>query len=180
MSRIGKKPIAIPTGVKVAVDKRRVNVEGPKGKLSYEMPEGLSVDMESGILTIGRRSDHRTARALHGLSRSLIANMVHGVSAGFERKLEIVGIGYRAQLQGRNLQLALGYSHPVIFPLPEGVQAEVERQVSITLRGADKALVGQTAADLRGLRKPDPYKGKGIKYAEEHVRRKVGKKAGAK
>src|SRR6266571_2724909 len=128
MSRIGKKPIVVPPGVKVAVH----------------------------------------------------ANMVHGVKDGFERKLEIVGIGYRAQVQGKNLQLALGYSHPVIFPLPDGIQAEVERQVSITLRGADKALLGQTAAKLRALRKPDPYKGKGIKYADEHIRRKVGKKAGAK
>jgi large subunit ribosomal protein L6 len=112
--------------------------------------------------------------------RSLIANMVHGVKDGFERKLEIVGIGYRAQVQGKSLQLALGYSHPVIFPLPEGIQAEVDKQVSITIKGADKALVGQTAAKLRELRKPDPYKGKGIKYSDEHIRRKVGKKAGAK
>src|SRR4030095_10127173 len=131
MSRIGRKPIPVPQGVKVAVDGVAVRVEGPTGKLSH----------------------------------SLIANMVHGVKDGFERKLEIVGIGYRCQLQGKNLQLALGYSHPVIFPLPDGIQAEVEKQVSITLRGADKALLGQTAALLRGLRKPDPYKGKGIKYA---------------
>jgi large subunit ribosomal protein L6 len=136
--------------------------------------------VDSSVVKIERSSDHRNLRALHGLTRSLVANMVHGVKDGFERKLEIVGIGYRAQLQGKNLQLALGYSHPVIFALPEGVQAEVEKQVSITLRGADKALLGQTAAQLRALRKPDPYKGKGIKYAEEQVRRKVGKKAGAK
>jgi large subunit ribosomal protein L6 len=118
-------------------------------------------------------------RALHGLARALVANMVTGVKDGFERKLEIVGIGYRAQLQGRAIQLALGYSHPVIFALPEGVTAEIDRQVSITLRGADKAVLGQTAAKLRALRKPDPYKGKGIRYANEVVRRKVGKKAGA-
>jgi large subunit ribosomal protein L6 len=138
------------------------------------------VAVDSSEVKIERSSDHRTVRALHGLTRSLVANMVQGVKDGFQRKLEIVGIGYRAQLQGKNLQLALGYSHPVIFPLPEGVQAEVEKQVSITLRGADKALLGQTAAQLRALRKPDPYKGKGIKYAEEQIRRKVGKKAGAK
>jgi large subunit ribosomal protein L6 len=180
MSRIGKKPITVPAGVKVAVEANTVNVEGPKGKLSQAIPAGLSVTMDTNVLTVGRSSEHRTARALHGLTRSLLANMIHGVKEGFERKLDIVGIGYRAQVQGRNLQLALGYSHPVIFPLPEGVQAEVDRQVSITLRGADKALLGQLAAELRSLRKPDPYKGKGIKYAEEHIRRKVGKKAGAK
>jgi large subunit ribosomal protein L6 len=180
MSRIGKKPISVPQGVKVAVDGSTVRAEGPKGKLSQSIPSSLSVKMESNVLTVGRSSDHRTVRALHGLTRSLLANMVNGVKDGFERKLEIVGIGYRCQLQGKALQLALGYSHPIVFPLPEGIQAEVERQVSITLKGADKALVGQTAAKLRELRKPDPYKGKGIKYADEHIRRKVGKKAGAK
>jgi large subunit ribosomal protein L6 len=180
MSRIGKKPIPVPQGVKVAVEGALVKVEGPKGKLSHSVPRGLSVAVDSSEVKIERSSDHRTVRALHGLTRSLVANMVQGVKDGFQRKLEIVGIGYRAQLQGKNLQLALGYSHPVIFPLPEGVQAEVEKQVSITLRGADKALLGQTAAQLRALRKPDPYKGKGIKYAEEQIRRKVGKKAGAK
>jgi large subunit ribosomal protein L6 len=180
MSRIGRKPIPVPQGVKVAVDGAAVRVEGPKGKLSHSLPGGISVKSEAAVVTVGRSSDERNVRALHGLTRSLIANMVHGVKDGFERKLEIVGIGYRAQLQGKTLQLALGYSHPVIFPLPEGIQAEVEKQVSITLRGADKALLGQTAALLRGLRKPDPYKGKGIKYAGEYIRRKVGKKAGAK
>src|SRR5215831_9861733 len=141
MSRIGKKPIPVPAGVKVAVEANTVNVEGPKGRLSQSIPAGLSVTMDTNVLTVGRSSEHRTARALHGLTRSLLANMIHGVKEGFERKLDIVGIGYRAQLQGRNLQLALGYSHPVIFPLPEGVQAEVDRQVSITLKGADKALL---------------------------------------
>jgi large subunit ribosomal protein L6 len=180
MSRIGKKPIPVPQGVKVAVDGNTVRAEGPKGKLAQAVPTPLSVKLEGSVLTVERSSDHRNVRALHGLARSLLANMVHGVKEGFERKLEIVGIGYRAQLQGKSLQLALGYSHPVIFPLPDGIQAEVEKQVSITLRGADKALLGQTAAKLRGLRSPDPYKGKGIKYADEYIRRKVGKKAGAK
>ena len=180
MSRIGRKPIPIPQGVTVAIEGNTVRVEGPKGKLSHTLPAGVSVAAGGNVLTVGRSSDHRTVRALHGLTRSLIANIVHGVKDGFERKLEIVGIGYRAQLAGQNLQLALGYSPPVIFPLPEGVQAEVEKQVSITLRGTDKALLGQTAAKLRALRKPDPYKGKGIKYAGEYIRRKVGKKAGAK
>jgi large subunit ribosomal protein L6 len=180
MSRIGKKPIPVPQGVKVAVEGSTVRVEGPKGKLAQLVPDNVSVRVESNVLTVDRSSDHRNVRALHGLTRSLLANMVHGVKDGFERKLEIVGIGYRAQVQGRNLQLALGFSNPVIFALPEGVQAEVDRQVSITLKGADKALLGQVAAKLRALRKPDPYKGKGIKYAEEQIRRKVGKKAGAK
>lgn len=180
MSRIGKKPIPIPQGVRVAIEGNTVQVNGPKGRLSQTLPVGVSVTADGSVLTVARSSDNRSVRALHGLMRSLLANMVHGVKDGFERKLEIVGIGYRAQLAGQNLQLALGYSHPVIFPLPEGVQAEVEKQVSITLRGADKALLGQTAAKLRALRKPDPYKGKGIKYAGEYIRRKVGKKAGAK
>lgn len=180
MSRIGKKPIPVPPGVKVALEGATVKAEGPKGKLSQSIPSGVSVSMESNVLTVARDSDHRNVRALHGLTRSLLANMVTGVKDGFERKLEIVGIGYRCQVQGKALQLALGYSHPIIFPLPDGIQAEVERQVSVTLRGADKALLGQTAAKLRALRKPDPYKGKGIKYADEHIRRKVGKKAGAK
>lgn len=179
MSRIGKKPIPLPQGVRVAVEGREVRVEGPKGRLSHAVPPVLTASVKDGRLQVFRSADHRSARALHGLTRSLLANMVQGVSEGFERKLEIVGIGYRAQLQGKNLQLALGYSHPVVFPLPEGIQAEVDRQVFITLKGADKALLGQTAARLRSLRKPDPYKGKGVKYVEEVIRRKVGKKAGA-
>ena len=179
MSRIGRKPIPLPEGVKVAVEGQEVRVEGPKGKLSQSVPSVLTVEVKDGQLQVGRTSDQRSAKALHGLARSLLANIVQGVSQGFEKKLEIVGIGYRAQLQGKSLQLALGYSHPVLFPLPEGIQAEVDRQVLITLRGADKGLLGQTAARLRSLRKPDPYKGKGVKYVEEVIRRKVGKKAGA-
>lgn len=179
MSRIGKKPIVVPQSVKVAVDGQTVRIEGPKGKLSHVVPSGLTVSVEESRLAVGRGADHRTARALHGLTRSLLANMVRGVTEGFEKKLEIVGIGYRAQLQGKNVQFALGYSHPVIFPLPEGVQAEIEKQTLLTLKGADKALLGQTAAEIRALRKPDPYKGKGIKYADEVIRRKAGK-TGAK
>jgi large subunit ribosomal protein L6 len=180
MSRIGKKPIPIPAGVKVRVDVGSVSAEGPKGKLSQPVPSGLSAALEANILTISRATDDRRARALHGLTRALVANMVSGVKDGFERKLDIVGIGYRAQMQGKAIQLALGYSHPVIFPLPDGITAEIDRQTAITLRGADKALLGETAAKLRALRKPDPYKGKGIKYSDEVIRRKVGKKAGAK
>ena len=180
MSRIGKKPVPIPQGVKVQVADGTVRAEGPKGKLSQPVPAPLSAKVEGNVLVIARPDDDRHVRALHGLTRALMANMVSGVKDGFERKLEIVGIGYRAQMQGKAIQLALGYSHPVIFPLPEGITAEIDKQVAITLRGADKALLGQTAAKLRALRKPDPYKGKGIRYLGEYVRRKVGKKAGAK
>jgi large subunit ribosomal protein L6 len=180
MSRIGKLPIPIPQGVKIQVDGASVRAEGPKGKLSQPVPSGLTTRVADGAIVIERSSDERQVRALHGLARALVANMVHGVKDGFERKLDIVGIGYRAQMQGKNIQLALGYSHPIIFPLPDGVTAEIDKQVAITLRGADKAVLGQTAAKLRALRKPDPYKGKGIKYSGEVIRRKVGKKAGAK
>jgi large subunit ribosomal protein L6 len=180
MSRIGKKPIPIPQGVKVQVEGSTVRAEGPKGKLMQPVPAGLQAKVDNGSLVIDRQGDDRRVRALHGLTRSLVANMVAGVEDGFERKLEIVGIGYRAQMQGKAIQLALGYSHPVVFPLPDGISAEIDKQVGITLRGADKALLGETAAKLRALRKPDPYKGKGIKYSDEVIRRKVGKKAGAK
>jgi large subunit ribosomal protein L6 len=180
MSRIGKLPIPIPQGVKIQVDGATVRAEGPKGKLTQPVPSGLTPRVADGTIVIDRASDERHARALHGLARALVANMVTGVKDGFERKLDIVGIGYRAQMQGKNIQLALGYSHPIIFPLPDGVTAEIDKQTAITLRGADKAVLGQTAAKLRALRKPDPYKGKGIKYANEVIRRKVGKKAGAK
>jgi large subunit ribosomal protein L6 len=178
MSRIGKKPIPIPQGVKVHVEGATVRAEGPKGKLAQPVPFGLSARLDNGTLVIGREGDDRRVRALHGLTRSLVANMVTGVKDGFERKLEIVGIGYRAQMQGKAIQLSLGYSHPVIFPLPDGVTAEIDKQVGITLRAADKALLGETAAKLRALRKPDPYKGKGIKYTDEIIRRKAGKAAG--
>jgi large subunit ribosomal protein L6 len=180
MSRIGKQPIPIPQGVKVQVADGTVRAEGPKGKLSQSVPAPLSVKLDGAVVLITRPDDDRRVRALHGLTRALVANMVSGVKDGFERRLEIVGIGYRAQMQGKAIQLALGYSHPVIFPLPEGITAEIDKQTAITLRGADKALLGQTAAKLRSLRKPDPYKGKGIRYSDEYVRRKVGKKAGAK
>jgi large subunit ribosomal protein L6 len=180
MSRIGKKPIQIPQGVKVQLDGLTVRAEGPKGKLSQAVPAGLTPRVTDGTLVIERSGEDRRVRALHGLARALVANMVAGVKDGFERRLEIVGIGYRAQMQGKSIQLALGYSHPVLFPLPDGVTAEIDKQTAITLRGPDKAVLGQTAAKLRALREPDPYKGKGIRYAGEAVRRKVGKKAGAK
>ena len=179
MSRIGRQPVNIPQGVKVLVEGATVRAEGPKGKLMQAVPVGVTAKLENNQILISRSGDDRKVRALHGLARALVANMVTGVKDGFERKLEIVGIGYRAQVQGRVIQLALGYSHPIIFPLPEGVTVEIDRQVSITLRAADKAVLGQTAAKLRALREPDPYKGKGIRYSDEVVRRKVGKKAGA-
>jgi large subunit ribosomal protein L6 len=179
MSRIGKKPIPIPKGVQVGVHGQRVEVKGPKGQLQLEVHGLCSVRVTDGTVTVDRSAEHRGARALHGLTRALVANMVRGVTEGFERKLEIVGIGYRVQLSGRTLTFNLGYSHPVVFPLPDGVTAEVDKQTSITLRGIDKYLVGQTAAQMRALRPPDPYKGKGVRYADEVVRKKVGK-AGAK
>ena len=179
MSRIGRQPVNIPQGVKIQIDGTTVRAEGPKGKLMQPVPAGLSAKLENNQLVISRSGDDRKIRALHGLARALMANMVTGVKDGFERKLDIVGIGYRAQIQGKVITLALGYSHPVVFPLPEGITADIERQVAITLKGADKALLGQTAAKLRALREPDPYKGKGIKYSDEVIRRKVGKKAGA-
>jgi large subunit ribosomal protein L6 len=180
MSRIGRKPVPIPDGVNVVVEGATVRAQGPKGALTQAVPPALTVAITDGQLVVSRQSDHRSVRALHGLLRALLSNMVIGVKDGFERRLDIVGIGYRAQLQGRSLQLALGYSHAIQFPLPEGVTADVEKQTQIILRGSDKALLGQTAARLRALRKPDPYKGKGIRYADEVIRRKVGKKAGAK
>ncbi len=179
MSRIGKRPIAIPKGVQVGVQGQDVEVKGPKGRLALAVHGLCSVRIADGTVVVARSGDHRTAKAVHGLTRALVANMIRGVTEGFERRLEIVGIGYRAQLGGRNLTFSLGYSHPVVFPLPEGVTAEVDKQTSIVLRGIDKYLVGQTAARIRALRPPDPYKGKGVRYSDETVRKKVGK-AGAK
>jgi large subunit ribosomal protein L6 len=179
MSRIGKQPVVVPQGVKVQIEGATIRADGPKGKLAQTVPPGLSATVAGGRILIEREGDDRRARSLHGLTRALVANMVQGVKDGFERRLEIVGIGYRAQMQGKVIQLALGYSHPVMFALPEGVTAEIDKQTAITLRGPDKAVLGQTAAKLRALRKPDPYKGKGVRYVDEYVRRKVGKKAGA-
>jgi large subunit ribosomal protein L6 len=179
MSRIGKKPITIPKGVQVGIQGQQVEVKGPKGRLELRIHDLCSAKVTDGSVVVGRGAEHRTARAIHGLTRALVANMVQGVTEGFERKLEIQGIGYRVQQAGRNLTFALGYSHPIVFPLPEGVTAEVDKQTAITLRGIDKYLVGQTAAQLRALRPPDSYKGKGVRYAGEVVRKKVGK-TGAK
>ena len=179
MSRIGKKPIPVAKGVKVSVAGGTVAVEGPKGKLSVPLPAGITADVEDGNVQINRPSDEQKDRALHGLVRSLVANAIEGVTNGFTKELEIQGIGYKAQVEGKDVVLALGYSHPVRFPIPEGIQISVDKQVRMSIKGADKQAVGQVAADIRSLRAPDVYKGKGIRYAGEVVRKKVGK-TGAK
>jgi large subunit ribosomal protein L6 len=175
MSRIGKAPIPIPQGVEIKQAGSSVEVKGPKGTLTHTIPEGVSIKVEDGVIHVTRKGDAKRERSLHGLSRTLIANMVTGVTTGFEKGLEIVGIGYRAALQGKNLQLSLGYSHPVIYPVPEGIEVAVDKQNKITVKGIDKQQVGQVAAEIRSFRKPEPYKGKGIRYVGEHVRRKAGK-----
>jgi large subunit ribosomal protein L6 len=179
VSRIGKLPIAIPSGVKVAVETSEVRLEGPKGKLRTSIPSGVSVKVEGNLVRVGRANDERKLRALHGLTRKLIANMAQGVSSGFTRVLDINGVGYRAEVKGQEIHMTLGYSHPVVFPLPVGVTAAVERQVVITLSGADRQVLGETAAKIRDLRGPEPYKGKGIKYREEVIKRKAGKAVGS-
>jgi len=179
MSRIGRKPIPIAKGVKVAVADGTVAIEGPKGKLSVPLPGGITADVEDGNVQVKRPSDEQKDRALHGLVRSLIANAVEGVTNGFTKDLEIQGIGYKAAVEGKDVVLALGYSHPVRFPIPEGIQISIDKQVRMSIKGADKQTVGQVAADIRSLRAPDVYKGKGIRYVGEVVRKKVGK-TGAK
>jgi large subunit ribosomal protein L6 len=178
MSRVGKQPIAIPSGVDVTLEGRRIVVKGPKGTLEHEAPETITVAREGDELVVTRPDDERANRALHGLTRSLLNNMVIGVSDGFARELEIVGVGYRAQAQGPSrLELQVGYSHSVPVEAPEGVTFEVPQPTRIVVRGFDKQLVGQVAADIRKIRKPEPYKGKGIRYADERVLRKAGKSA---
>jgi large subunit ribosomal protein L6 len=178
VSRVGKKPIAIPTGVDVTIDGTRVVVKGPNGTLEHEAPETISIARDGDELVVTRPDDERENRALHGLTRSLVANMVTGVSTGFTRELEIVGVGYRVQARGPSkLELQVGFSHPVPFEAPEGVTFEVPQPTRIVVKGADKQLVGQVAADLRKARPPEPYKGKGIRYADEYVHRKAGKSA---
>ena len=178
MSRVGKEPIAIPSGVDVTLEGRRVVVKGPNGTLAHQAPEAITVSRDGDMLVVTRPDDERENRALHGLTRSLVHNMVVGVSQGFSRELEIVGVGYRAQAQGPSkLELQVGFSHPVRFEAPEGVTFEVPQPTRIVVRGADKQLVGQVAADVRKSRPPEPYKGKGIRYVDEHVQRKAGKSA---
>jgi len=175
MSRIGKLPIAVPGGVDVAIDGREVTVKGPKGSLSHSVAAPIEVAQEDGTLRVVRPDDERTSKALHGLTRTLIANMVQGVTQGYERKLEIVGTGYRVTAKGANLEFALGYSHSITVEPPAGVTFTVEAPNRFTVSGIDKQQVGEIAANLRKLRKPDPYKGKGVRYAGEQIRRKVGK-----
>jgi large subunit ribosomal protein L6 len=168
-------PIAVPKDVKISSDPSKVEVTGPKGHLSYSLPRGISVAADGGKFSVKRENDERSSKALHGLARSLIANMVTGVTRGFEKKLEIVGVGFRADVEKNTLKLTLGFSHPVLFPLPEGIRAEVEKQTLITVKGIDKQLVGTVAAKLRSIKPPEPYKGKGVRYLGEHIRKKVGK-----
>jgi large subunit ribosomal protein L6 len=178
MSRIGRLPVAIPQGVKVGIEGKVIRVQGPKGNLATQVPERIRVETEGNQLRVARESEERDIRALHGLTRKLIANMVTGVSQGFTRVLELNGVGYRAEVKGTALNLTLGYSHPILFPLPAGVTATVDRQTVITLQGADKQVLGETAARIRRLKAPEPYKGKGVKYQEEVIRRKAGKAVG--
>jgi len=180
MSRIGLKPITIPDGVKTFVREGNVKVEGPNGKLEQETPAEISVEIDEGSkqIVVKRPSDAKKHRALHGLTRALVANMIEGVSKGFERQLEIIGTGYNAKLQGRELVLNIGFCHPVLLKIPQGVEVDVPAATQVVVKGADKQQVGQFAANIRGVRPPEPYKGKGIKYRGEQIRRKAGKKTG--
>src|SRR5919198_3246110 len=177
MSRIGKKPIPVPSGVTVSIEPELVRVNGPKGELTERVPRDITVEQQDGELLVKRPTDRGEHRALHGLTRSLVANMVEGVTNGFEKRLEIQGVGYRAQLQGRKLVLALGFSHPVELEAPEGIEFEVPQPPRIVVRGISKQVVGEVAANIRKQRPPEPYKGKGIRYEGEYVQRKVGKRA---
>ena len=179
MSRVGRKPIPIVAGVKVAQSGRTVTVAGPKGQLAADVHPDISVEIKDNTIRLGRPSDEKRYRALHGLWRALLANMVRGVTEGYSRKLELVGVGYRAELKGKKLQLLLGFSHPILFAPPEGIKIETPTQNNITVSGIDRALVGQVAAKIRSFRPPEPYKGKGVKYEGEFIRRKAGKAAAA-
>lgn len=177
MSRIGNKPIPVPSGVKIGIASDKIDVQGPKGKLSVAVPFGISFEQKDGILNVKRAADDR--RAVHGLARALVANAVTGVTTGFKKDLDIVGVGYRAELKGKVVAFALGKSHPIEFQIPEGIQISVDKQTHLVVSGADKAQVGQVAADLRSLRPPDPYKQKGVRITGERLKKKAGK-AGAK
>jgi large subunit ribosomal protein L6 len=175
MSRVGRKELTLPKGVEVKVAGGLVRVKGPKGEISKTLHPRVSVQVENGQVRVGRSTDEKADRSIHGTMRNEIKNMVEGVSQGYERVLEISGVGYRAQLQGKKLLLSLGYSHQLEFPLPTGIDAAVDKQTTVTLKGIDKYLLGETAAKIRAMRKPEPYKGKGVKYAGEHIIRKEGK-----
>jgi large subunit ribosomal protein L6 len=177
MSRIGKRPIEIPDGVTVNIGDGVVSVNGPRGELTQAVSPAMRIEQDNGTLTVERPTDRGEHRSLHGLTRSLIANMVEGVTNGYEKRLQIQGVGYRARLQGKALELAVGYSHPVSIPAPDGIEFDVPQPTEVVVRGIDKQLVGEVAAQIRKQRPPEPYKGKGIRYAGEYVRRKVGKRA---
>ena len=179
MSRIGKQPVAVPSGVDVKLDGAHLVVKGPKGQLERDVHPEMHVSVDDGEVNVTRPSDKKEHRALHGLTRALINNMVTGVTEGFERRLEIVGVGYRAEPKGKGLKLSLGFSHTIDYPAPDGIEFELPQPTNIVVRGIDKQKVGQVAAEIRAFRPPEPYKGKGVRYAGEHVRRKAGKAAGA-
>ena len=179
MSRVGKAPVTIPKGVDVQADREVVRVKGPKGELSSRIPPGITVSVADGQVRFARGNDEPQQRAFHGLLRSLVANSVTGVTKGFSKDLEIVGVGYKAEVKGKTIVFALGYSHPIVFPIPEGISINLDAKLGkLAISGADRQQVGQTAAEIRKLRVPDPYKAKGIKYANEVIRRKVGKAGG--
>ena len=175
MSRIGKQPIAIPSTVKVAVKGQQVQVEGPKGKLTWELPSRTSLKVQDGKVVVSRAGEDAKAKALHGLSRALVNNMVRGVTEGFVKKLEIQGVGFKAAVQGKIVNMSLGFSHPILYPIPDQVKVTVDENTKITIEGPDRQVVGQVAAELRSFYPPEPYKGKGVRYAGEHVVRKEGK-----
>ena len=177
MSRIGRQPIPVPAGVSIAIDPGRVMVNGPLGELTQQVPTRMTIERRDDELVVTRPTDRGEDRALHGLTRSLVANMVEGVTKGFEKKLEIQGVGYRAALRGTSLELNVGYSHPVVIDAPQGITFEVPAPTQISVKGVDKQQVGEIAAEIRKVRPPEPYKGKGIRYQDEYVRRKVGKRA---
>ena len=175
MSRIGKQPIAIPPKVKVEVKGQQVSVEGPKGKLNWQLPRRTSLKVENGKVLVSRQGEDAQAKALHGLSRALVNNMVRGVTEGFVKKLEIQGVGFKAAVQGKNVNLNLGYSHPVVYPIPDQIKVTVEENTKLTIEGPDRQVVGQVAAEIRSFYPPEPYKGKGVRYVDERVIRKEGK-----
>jgi large subunit ribosomal protein L6 len=178
MSRIGNKPVAVPAGVKVQVRADAVEVQGPKGKMAVAVPRGIRFETKDGALVAARENDEQ--RALHGLARALVANAVFGVTQGFKKELDIVGVGYRAEVKGKSVTFTLGYSHPVLFPIPEGIQVTVEKLTHVTVTGADKGQVGQVAANMRALRPPDPYKQKGVRITGQRLKKKAGKAGAAK
>jgi large subunit ribosomal protein L6 len=178
MSRIGNKPITLPAGVKLQIHEQAVDVQGPKGKMTVPLPRGIRFETKDGVLTAARQGEE--FRAVHGLARALVANAVHGVTTGFKKDLDIVGVGYRAEVKGKNVMFTLGYSHPVEFPIPDGIQVSIERQTRVSVTGADKGQVGQVAANMRALRPPDPYKQKGVRISGERLKKKAGKAGAAK